>query len=65
MAAKQLAVTGAHQVNAASDQPNGSVAQRRGFPGLALDPASAEQNFGNVAIGGFGKMAIERAHQQN
>lgn len=64
-AAQQLAVTDAHQGDAASDQANGLVTQRTGFPGVALDPASAEQGFGDGAIRGFGKMAIEGAHHQN
>jgi hypothetical protein len=61
-AAQELAVTRTHEGETTFHQANGPITQRGRLPHLPLDASRAEQHLGDLPIGSFGKMTIERTH---
>jgi hypothetical protein len=64
-AAEQLSIPVSHQGESVLYQADGTVAQRRRFPGLSLKLACAEQHFGYLSIRGRSEMAIESAQHED
>lgn len=58
--AQKPAISTSHQGEAAADEPDGRVPQRRGLPRFRGDPIGAEQAFRYVAIAGAAQMPVER-----
>lgn len=61
--AQKPAISAPHQREAAADEPDRGVPERRGLPRLRGDSIGAEQALRDVAIAGAAQMAVERAER--